>query len=305
MAFESVAALLRAAETEKKPLWETVLEDDVRERGCGREDSLRRMGALWQAMKDAAASYDGSLRSPSGLSGGDGARMAGYASTGGIGGNFLCEIVAEALKMGESNACMKRIVAAPTAGACGVLPAVLLPFSRRGDLSDGQVVRALYVAAGFGQVIATRASIAGAEGGCQAEIGSASAMAAAALVFLRGSDASMCAEACAMALQNLMGLVCDPVAGLVEIPCVRRNVVGAVNAVSCADMALAGLRGRIPPDEVIDAMHSVGEMLPAALRETSGGGLAETPTGRKIREMLEENDAPLPNSGAGGLAPED
>ena len=157
---------------------------------------------------------------------------------------------------------MKRIVAAPTAGASGVMPAVLLPLQARDGLDDRRMVEALYVAAGFGQVIATRASISGAEGGCQAEVGSASGM------------------------SNTLGLVCDPVAGLVEVPCVNRNVMGAVNALSCAEMALSGVESAIPCDEVIDAMRAVGDALPASLRETGSGGLAATPTGRRLAERL-------------------
>ena len=199
-------------------------------------------------------------------------------------GSFLQSVIATALKVGEHNACMGRIVAAPTAGASGVMPAVLIPLQHKEGLSDQTMVECLYVAAGFGQVIAARASISGAEGGCQAEVGSASGMAAAALVHARGGPPAQMASACAMALQNVLGLVCDPVAGLVEVPCVKRNVMGAVNALACADMALAGIAGAIPCDEVIDAMASIGRCLPASLRETGEGGLAATPTGRKLAE---------------------
>ena len=163
---------------------------------------------------------------------------------------------------------------------------MLLPLQARDGLKDEQMVEALYVAAGFGQVIATRASISGAEGGCQAEVGSASAMAAAALVHLMGGTGEQMAAACALALSNTLGLVCDPVAGLVEVPCVTRNVMGAMNALSCAELALSGVGSAIPCDEVIDAMRSVGEALPASLRETGGGGLAATPTGRRIAEGM-------------------
>ena len=196
------------------------------------------------------------------------------------GGDYLAEVTAEALKTAECNACMKRIVAAPTAGSCGVLPAVLLPLARAGEADEEAICDALYVAAGFGQVIAARATLAGAEGGCQAEVGAASAMAAAALCHLKGGAA--------MALGNLLGLVCDPVAGLVEVPCIKRNVVGAVNAVSCANMALAGVDYAIPCDEVIDAMGRVGSLLSPDLRETGQGGLAATPTGVRIAERLAE-----------------
>ena len=197
-------------------------------------------------------------------------------------GPFFREVIATALKMGECNACMRRIVAAPTAGACGVLPAVLLPVQRRFHCPEARMVEGLYVAAGFGQVIAARASISGAVGGCEAVVGSASGMAAAALFHVMGGEAQQMAHACAMALSNVLGLVCDPVAGLVEVPCVKRNVMGAVNALSCAEMALAGITSVIPCDEVIDAMRAVGEALPAALRETGAGGLAATPTGHRI-----------------------
>ena len=206
-------------------------------------------------------------------------------------GPFMQQVIATALKVGEHNACMGRIVAAPTAGASGVMPAVLLPLWKREGLSTHTMVECLYVAAGFGQVIATRASISGAEGGCQAEIGSASGMAAAALVHARGGTPDQMAAACAMALQNVLGLVCDPVAGLVEVPCVKRNVMGAVNAMACADMALAGIVGVIPCDQVIDAMNTVGRSLPAALRETGKGGLAATPAGRAIAQ---KHTAPAP-----------
>ena len=277
MAFSSVAQLTAARDV---PLWRAVLEDDCRDRGADEGDSLSKMSALWRAMGDSVAGYDPARRSPSGLSGGQGDRMARVENT--LCGSFLQSVIATALKVGEHNACMGRIVAAPTAGASGVMPAVLLPLQQKEGLSDQVMVECLYVAAGFGQVIASRASISGAEGGCQAEVGSASGMAAAALVHARGGTPEQMAAACAMALQNVLGLVCDPVAGLVEVPCVKRNVMGAVNALACADMALAGIAGAIPCDEVIDAMAAVGRSLPSSLRETGEGGLAATATGRRI-----------------------
>lgn len=280
MAFHSVSQLLSASR--HQPLWQAVLTDDCQDRGCGEADSLSKMSRLWQAMVCSVADYDPERRSASGLSGGQGAKMAAAQDT--LCGPFLQQVMATALKVGEHNACMGRIVAAPTAGASGVLPAVLIPLQTREGLSDEEMTRCLYVAAGFGQVIAARASISGAEGGCQAEVGSASAMAAAALVHARGGSPEQMAAACAMALQNVLGLVCDPVAGLVEAPCVKRNVMGATNALTCADMALAGIAGAIPCDEVIDAMAAVGRALPSSLRETGEGGLAATPTGRKIAE---------------------
>lgn len=283
MAFSSVESLLRA--TGYQPLWEVVLLDDVRDRGVERSASWERMGALWTAMKGSVEHYDPQKRSACGLTGGAGARVEGAQVS--LAGPVITEIIATALKVGECNACMGRIVAAPTAGASGVLPAVLLPLQKMHGWRDEDVVKSLFVAAGFGQVIATRASIAGAEGGCQAEVGSASAMAAAALVSLMGGTADQMAHACATAIQNLMGLVCDPVAGLVELPCVKRNVIGAMNALSAAEMALAEVVNVIPCDEVIDAMRAVGDVMPAALRETGGGGLAATPTGRRIAEGMQ------------------
>lgn len=282
MAFSSVEGLLAAART--RPIWEAVLEDDCTDRGVDRKRSLAQMSALWAAMAPPVAEYDPAARSHSGLIGGAGALLEGEGP--GLCPPFLRQVMAAALKTGECNACMKRIVAAPTAGSSGVLPAVLLPLQARDGLKDEQMVEALYVAAGFGQVIATRASISGAEGGCQAEVGSASAMAAAALVHLMGGTGEQMAHACALALANTLGLVCDPVAGLVEVPCVTRNVMGAMNALSCAELALSGVQSAIPCDEVIDAMRSVGEALPASLRETGGGGLAATPTGRRIAEGM-------------------
>ena len=278
--FGSVQGLLDAAKD--KPLWRAVLEDDCQDRDADPEASLARMGKLWQAMKESVESYDPERRSASGLTGGEAARMS--AVTDPICGPFIQEVMTTALKLGEHNACMGRIVAAPTAGACGVLPAVLISLQHKDGLDDQRMVECLYVSAGFGQVIASRATISGAEGGCQAEVGSASGMAAAALVHARGGSGEQMAAACALALRNVMGLVCDPVAGLVEIPCVKRNVMGAMNALSCADMALAGLASMIPCDEVIDAMGDVGRALPSTLRETGKGGLAATLTGRRIAE---------------------
>lgn len=282
MAFVSVENLLRAAGD--MPLWEAVLTDDLRDRGGERDASWEKMTRLWRAMVESVEGYDPARRSACNLTGGDARKVETRAVS--LAGPVLTDIIATALKVGECNACMGRIVAAPTAGASGVLPAVLLPIRKKYDFSEEEMVKALYVSAGFGQVIATRASIAGAEGGCQAEIGSASAMAAAALVSLLGGSPEQMAAACATALQNLLGLVCDPVAGLVEVPCVKRNVIGAVNALTAAELALAGVENVIPCDEVIDAMRAVGDVMPAALRETGGGGLAATPTGRRIAEEL-------------------
>ena len=287
MALESMQEIFDKIEKTNQPFWRVVLATDMEEREVSETASMERMRFTWQAMLDSVESYQGERRSVSGLVGGDGARMRDYAAKGtSLSGDYLTEVIATALSVGESNACMCKIVAAPTAGACGVLPAVLVPLYKRGDLEEEEVLKALYVASGIGAVIAFRACIAGAAGGCQAEIGSASAMAAGALTALRGGDADQIGNAVAMALKNLMGLVCDPVAGLVEVPCVKRNVVGAVNAISCADMALAGVTSRIPVDQVIDCMGDVGRRMPVEFRETALGGLAVTPFGQSVKDKM-------------------
>jgi len=284
MALNSMHEIFSQMKEQRLAFWEVVLAYDVDERQVSPEESKAKMLLMWQAMQDAADAYTGQRRSLSGLVGGDGMKMRQYNYRGeAMSGSYVSAVIAEALSMAESNACMRRIVAAPTAGACGVLPAVLLPL----ELNQRQVLEALYTASGIGAVIATRASIAGAEGGCQAEIGTASAMAAGALVAIRGGSGEQIGHAVAMALKNLMGLVCDPVAGLVEVPCVKRNVIGAVNAVSAADMAMAGIQSRIDVDEVIEAMGQVGRRMPVEFRETALGGLANTPTGRAVKERMQ------------------
>ena len=287
MSFLSCAEMLAYAHEQGCTLAQAVLRSDLAESRLTEEASRAEMRRLWQVMQSTSRDYEPGRRSRSGLVGGDAAKVEQAAAKGRLlGGDYLAAVTAEALKTAECNACMKRIVAAPTAGSCGVLPAVLLPLARAGEAGDEAICEALYVAAGFGQVIAARATLAGAEGGCQAEVGAGSAMAAAALCYLKGGTPAACAAAAAMALGNLLGLVCDPVAGLVEVPCVKRNVVGAVNAVACANMALAGIDSAIPCDEVIDAMGRVGLQLSPDLRETGLGGLAATPTGRAIARRL-------------------
>lgn len=287
MALDSMKEIFERSARENIPFWEIVLQYDMEERQVSRQASMAKMLSTWQAIQDAADSYTGTQRSVSGLVGGDGLKIRLYARRGeSIGGEFMDEVIVQAISMAESNACMRRIVAAPTAGSCGVVPAVLLPLCEREHYTQHELLEALYVASGIGAVIAYRASISGAAGGCQAEIGTASAMAAGALVSLRGGTNEQIGHAVAMALKNLMGLVCDPVAGLVEVPCVKRNVIGAVNAISAADMTLAGIESRIPVDEVIDAMGEVGRRMPVEFRETALGGLAATPTGKAVKERM-------------------
>ena len=284
---DTMSSIICRAEEEKKAFWEIVLEDDMEKKEYSREDSFEKMLTVWQAMENASDSYTGERRSVSGLVGGDGLKMRQYNRRGeSMSGDYVSQVIAEALSMAESNACMRRIVAAPTAGSCGVLPAVLLPLWHDGKITQKKVLEALYTASGIGAVIAHKASISGAAGGCQAEVGTAAAMAAGALVQIHGGSPKQIGNAVAMALKNLMGLVCDPVAGLVEVPCVKRNVIGAVNAVSAADMALAGIESRVPVDEVILAMGDVGRRMPHEFRETALGGLAATPFGQKVKEEM-------------------
>lgn len=290
MSFKSLKEIVQQCEAKDKLFWEVILEDDMNDRSATADQSFAKMEKLYLSMKHADEAYDPNLKSASRLVGGDG-ELITIALKRGImlSGPYAGEVIEKAVKMGESNACMKRIVAAPTAGSCGVLPAILLTYEKQFKMSSDKMIEAMYVASGIGEIIAVRAFLAGAAGGCQAEVGSASAMAAGALAYLNGGDSDSIVHAAAMSLKNLLGLVCDTVAGLVEVPCIKRNVVGAVNAIACADMAVAGVRSKIPPDEVIDAMRDIGEAMPRSLRETGEGGLAATQTGQEIFRQLTEN----------------
>ena len=241
-----------------------------------REVMLHHLHCMQEAVKDG---LDATLRSVSGLSGGQAAVFLRRLQAGkSLCGNLLGKAEVYALATAECNACMGKIVAAPTAGACGILPGAVLAMMEERNISERKAVDALFVAAAVGQTIATRASISGAEGGCQAECGSAAAMAAAALCFLDGGTAKQCVDAAAFALMNLLGLVCDPVGGLVEVPCVYRNVGASGVAFTEADMALSGIRCPIDPDEVVAVMKEVGDCLPSSLRETGEGGCASCPS---------------------------
>ncbi len=244
------------------------------------EELDARMAGMLCVMREAVEKgMDPATRSMSGMTGGQAPRLREASLQGKTaGGRLLGRAEALALAVAETNAAMGRIVAAPTAGACGIVPAALLSAQEEYGIDDSRLAGALFTAGAVGMVIAKRASISGAQGGCQAECGSAAAMAAAALVELRGGTPAQAADACGFALMNVMGLVCDPVRGLVEVPCVFRNVAGVANAFASADLALAGIPCPLPPDEIIDAMKAVGELLPASLRETGEGGCAACPS---------------------------
>lgn len=287
MSFRAIEEIQSKCKNENIEFWKAIQLEDCDERGAGEEESWEQMRGMWHAMRDSVDAYEPDLISRSGLVGREGGLMEAYQQNGDtLCGDFVAKVMTIALKMGCNNACMKRIVAAPTAGACGVMPAVLVAYYREKEVPEDKMIEAMYVAAGVGQVIANRAFLAGAAGGCQAEIGSGSAMAAAAITYLRGGDVYQMGHAAAMALKNLMGLVCDPVAGLVEVPCVKRNVGGAVNALAAADMALAGIISQIPVDQVIDAMREVGEKMDVSLRETGIGGVAGSPRGIEVMEKM-------------------
>jgi len=275
----SIKALLQAAQAgipAAARAWQ--LQNDVSAQTVEELDA-RMLEALHVMRDSALEGLNPDLRSVSGLTGGNAYKLMQATEKGATaGGSLLGRMAARALAVAECNAAMGRIVAAPTAGACGILPAVLLTLQEEYGYTDEQLVDALYVAGAFGMVIAHRSSISGAQGGCQAECGSAAGMAAAAIVYLKGGSGEQSADACAFALMNLMGLVCDPVKGLVEVPCVFRNVGAISVALTAADMALSGIVCPIPCDEVIDAMRQVGDALPASLRETGEGGCAACPS---------------------------
>ena len=285
--YKSISELVNAASSAGRTISEVVLADQA-EQLCISPDALfERMDARLSVMEDSVkAGMNPALRSTSGLTGGDASRMWDHAASGGICGGFTNRAMARALAVSENNAAMGKIVAAPTAGSCGILPGAVVSMLDESRCSREAAVMALFTAGAFGMVIAQNASIAGAEGGCQAECGSAAAMAAAALVELMGGTPQQCAHACAMAIKDQLGLVCDPVAGLVEIPCIKRNVSGVAIAFSSAEMALASIVSKIPADECIGAMREVGCSIPSALRETAKGGLAATPTGERLREQV-------------------
>ena len=275
--YHTLNDLIKLSADNNLEIWEIIQQADMYENDRSESDSFNMMKEMYVAMKNADSMYDGTLRSASNKAGGDGGLLHSYNESGkNICGSFMGKVMEKAIKMGESNACMRRIVAAPTAGSCGVLPAVLLSYEEDFDVAEDDMVKAMYVAAGIGKVIAENAFIAGAAGGCQAEIGSASAMAAGALAFLQGGDSSAIINAATLSLKNFLGLVCDPVAGLVEVPCIKRNSYGAVNAVTSAQLSLAGIKSAIAPDDVVDSMRRIGNLLPASLKETSCGGLAIT-----------------------------
>ena len=285
--YNSIAELIQAAKKENITISELVIRDQAEQTETPREKLFARMRDNLHVMQEAVAEGTAQdLKSTSGLTGGDAYKMQQYSKTGGLCGSFFGNALTRALAVSEYNAAMGKIVAAPTAGSCGILPGTILSLLEERELPEEIAVMALFTAGAFGMVIATKASIAGAQGGCQAECGSASAMAAAALVEMAGGTPEMCGHACAIAIKNQLGLVCDPIAGLVEVPCVKRNAGGVACAFTAAELALAGIQSVIPVDEVIEAMREVGDAMPCVLKETALGGLAATPTGIRLKQEI-------------------
>lgn len=284
MKYESIQELVDAAVGSNEKISSVVLRDQAAAMDKSELELLEKMEIDFEVMKQSVISGGSKdLKSMSGLTGGEGFLMKEYADKGkSLCGPFLAGAMSRALSVSGCNAAMGRIVAAPTAGSCGIIPGCLISMCEDRGVPEKDAIMSLFTAGAFGMVIASRASIAGAEGGCQAECGSASAMAAAALVELMGGTPGQCADACALVIASQLGLVCDPVGGLVEIPCIKRNATGVMLAFSCADMVLAGIRSKIPADECLDAMREVGDALPSSLKETAKGGLAATPTALKL-----------------------
>ncbi|MBW8038163.1 L-serine ammonia-lyase, iron-sulfur-dependent, subunit alpha [Lactobacillus helveticus] len=292
--YNHIKEIVADSEKQQKPISELIIEQECKLSGLPRQKVWNRMKHNLTTMRAAVErgkSGDG-VFSKTGLTGGEAVKINKYRQTHHtLSGDTIMAAVQNAVATNEVNASMGVICATPTAGSSGTLPGVLFLLEKRMDLSEEQMIRSLFTAGGFGLVIANNAEIAGATGGCQAEVGSASAMGAAAAVEAAGGSAEQSAQAMSIAMSNLLGLVCDPIAGLVEVPCVKRNAIGAGNALISADMALAGCTSMIPADECIDAMKKVGHQMPASLRETGIGGLAGTPTGQAIKAKIFGKDA--------------
>lgn len=296
----SVAEMIERAESRRVPLWRVVLDEEVEDADTVEEHVLERLAERLGTMREAVErGLASDAPSVSGLLGGGARRFEAWREEGGsVVGPFIGKVIARAQATMEVNARMGTIVATPTAGSSGILPAVLFTAGEELGLPDDELVRGLLVAAGIGQVIVARASVSGAAGGCQAETGSAAAMASAALTELRGGGPVDVSHAVAFTLQGMLGLVCDPVGGLVEVPCLTRNVSGAVQAVAASELALAGLHFPIPADEVIDVMGEIGEELDEKYRETARGGLAATVTGRRLAASVRWDGPEFENTNA-------
>ncbi len=289
--YHSCRQLLEMAEARDLPIHEIVIENEMKNSDISRAQVLENMKVRYDIMVSSTErALDQPLPTEGGLITGIASTQYRYAQSGDtLCGRFLNTVMARALSGSEVNASMGKICAMPTAGSCGIVPAVLTSVGEEYHITEEDVIKALITASGLGAIVMENATVAGSEGGCQAECGVAAAMAAAGAVELKGGTPAMSMEAFSFSLINIMGLVCDPVAGLVQIPCAQRNASQAVNALLSADMALSGAKFPIPTDEVIDAMYKVGKLLPVQLRETAMGGIADTETGKAIEERIFKN----------------
>ena len=291
MIAKSASQLIEICKTENIKLSEYAINREIEEKGISREELFLHMKETLDVMRKGAT--DGRERkvySLSGLIGGDAYKLQKYLEAGkSLLGDTAVKAMAMALSSSEVNGAMGKIVACPTAGSCGILPAVILAAGERLDKSVDEMIEGLFAAAAVGMIIGMNATFAGAEGGCQAECGSAAAMASAAVVQMMGGTPAMSLDAGAIVFKNILGLVCDPVAGLVEIPCAKRNVAGAISALSTADLVMAGVTSKIPFDDALSAMYKIGVDLPASLRETALGGLAITKTGLELKNKVFKN----------------
>ncbi len=286
--YDSIADLVSAAEKENVRISDLVIKEQAEARECSVEEMYNKMHKSFKVMIEAVEKgIVKDSRSVSGLTGGSAWKMREQVAAGkNICGPVFGNAMIMALAVSETNACMGKIVAAPTAGSCGILPAAILSVMNDRKIPEKDVVMSMFTASAIGLVAANKASIAGAEGGCQAECGVGSAMAAAAVTEMCGGTPQMVSDACAIAIKNILGLVCDPVAGLVEIPCIKRNAMGTANAFTAAELALAGITSAIPADETLWAMKKVGDSMSSALKETGEGGLAATPTGKRLKVQV-------------------
>jgi L-serine dehydratase len=286
--YNDVNGLVRCASDRNVEIWVIALENEMDLTGRSEEEIFSELDKRFMVMEASAEkALNKSLSTAGGLIEGIAKAQWSYAnSNGGLVGPFLNRAMARSFSCGEVNAAMGKICAFPTAGSCGIIPAVLISVGEKLSLSRRAILQAMMTAAGFGAIIQANATVSGAEGGCQAECGAAAGMAAAAAAQMAGGTPEMSAHALCFALMNCMGLVCDPIAGLVQVPCAQRNASQTVNALLSADFALAGMRSVVPADEVIDAMLRTGRMLPAQLKETAQGGIAATPSAKRIREEI-------------------
>lgn len=280
--------LIHICENTNISIGDYTIREEMENTGASREELLEKMRKNLQVMINASReAMEKEVFSISGLIGGDAVKLKKYyESNNTLCGDFIVKAMARALSCSEVNAAMGKIVAAPTAGSCGIIPAAIITAGEKLNKSEDEMIMALFSASGVGILIAKNATLAGAEGGCQAECGSAAAMAAAAVVEMMGGTPSMAFDAAAMVIKNIEGLVCDPIAGLVEIPCAKRNVAGAVSALTMADVAMAGVKSKIPFDDTIISMYKIGRALPSELRETAMGGLATTPAGLRLKDKI-------------------